>query len=202
MAGRPLLVALKKRIAEDDLEDEIFEAIADGIPIGKMCEMFGISSRKMFYDWKKNSPKLEEKFQAARKFSAEAHAEMAGEVLDKVGESKLLTSPEVALAMGKVKYRQWLAGVRDKEQYGTQDKANIQINIGDLHMAALQSPGARPQIAGAVSLEPEIPEADYEEIEGVKETSKDGEADAYSGNIEIRPSTPLEFLAPELEELL
>ena len=196
-------MALKQRIEKEGLEDEIFEAISDGLSIGKVCEKFGITSRKMFYDWKKNKPELEDKFQAAKKFSAEAHLELAETALDALDKQSHLTSPEVALVMGKVKYRQWLAGVRDKEQYGPQDTARIQINIGDLHMAALQSPGARPQIAAAPVPETLIPVEDVPfEIEG--ETSQDGEAEAYSGKMENGPSTPLASpsLAPELGDLL
>ena len=202
MAGRPLLTALKQRIEKEGLEDQIFEALADGLSIGKMCEKFKISSRKMFYDWKKNVPSLEEKWQAAKKISAEAHVELAEDALDKLAKQSHVTSADVALTTQVIKYRQWLAGVRDKDQYGPTDIAKIQINIGDLHMEALQSQGARPQIAAVGLPALKIPEAEYEEIEG--ESSNDGEADALRGTVELGPSTPLASpsLALELGELL
>lgn len=204
MAGRPKLLALKKRIAEEGIEDEIFEAIAEGESIRAICEQFDISSRKMLYDWVGKTGPLKDKFVAARLISADAHAEMAGEALDTI-DSALLTGPEVSLAVGKMKYRQWLASVRDKEQYGAQTGAAIQISFGDLHMAALQSPGARPQIA-AVRPSERIQDAEILHVEEAEDASNDGEADAYSGE-QSGPNAPLavpasDALAPELGELL
>lgn len=210
MPGRPKLLALKKRIADEEIEDEIFEAIAEGHSIQRVCEMFDISSRKMLYDWKKNLHEGEAKFNAARRISADAHAEKAGDALDDLDGERLLTGPEVSLAIGKMKYRQWLASVRDKEQYGAQNGAAVHISFGDLHMSALQSPGARPQIEGPQ--ETLIPAEEYAEAEILSieeagdEASNDGEANAQTGEIQ-GPNTPLAVpafgaLAPELGELL
>jgi hypothetical protein len=198
MAGRPKLTALKVRIAENDLEDEIFGAIAGGMSIGKVCERYDISSRKMFYDWKKAHPDRERKYAEARKISGEAHAEMAGDAFAALNKKDFVTGPEVSLAMGEMKYHQWLAGVYDKDQFGTKDEKNINISFGDVYMETLLA-RARPSIA---ALEPEkIVEAEYEQIIGPGDKGVEGEPDALMGEKSgaVTPSeSPVHSIAPEL----
>lgn len=200
MPGRPKLLALKKRIADDDLEDEIFEAIAEGTPIGKMCEMFQITSRKMFYDWKGKEGPRHDKYKQARLIAAEAHAEEAGAILDDLHkDAALMTGPDVQLATSRSKYQQWLASVKDRDQFGSQDKSPaVLLQFGDLHFEALRQ--GRPGKPDRTISAPEIPEADYEIVE--IGAGKDGEATAQTGHI-VEPITPpAPSLAPELGELL
>ena len=204
MAGRPKLLALRKRIAEDDLEDEIFEAVAEGMSIGNLCEKFDITSRKMFYDWKRKEGPTHDKYLAARLIAAEAHAEKAGEILDELKNQTLLTGPDVQAATSRSKYQQWLASVKDRDSFGTQDKGpTLNLSFGDLHLDALRN--AMPQNRNVVLGPPvfehdQIPveEANFE-IVGV---GNDGEAEAHSGPVE-GPITPLApALAAELGDLL
>ncbi len=205
-------MALKKRIAEGDLEDDIFEAVAEGLPIGEVCEKFHITSRKMFYDWKGKDGDRNEKYKAARIIAGEAHAEKAGEILDDLDDKTLLTGPEVQAAVSRSKYQQWLAGVKDRDQFGTQDKgATVNLNFSDLHFEALRN--ARPGLIADRTLQPveerpsevattsqplQIEEAHYETVGA----GNDGEADAQSGQIEGPISSPAPTLASELGELL
>ena len=214
MPGRPKLFALKKRIAEDGLEDEIFEAIAEGLSIANLCTKFQITSRKMFYDWKGKEGPRQDKYTAARLIAGEVHAEKAGEILDKLDDKLLLTGPEVQAAVARSKYQQWLASVKDRDQFGTPDQgATINLSFGDLHMAALKSPGARPQIeapeptllipveeptTGTFSSLIPVQEAEFEQV---GEAGNDGEADAQLGKIDEPISSPVS-LAPELSDLL
>ena len=228
MAGRPKLLALRKRIAENDLEDEIFEAVAEGMSIGNLCEKFDITSRKMFYDWKRKEGPTHDKYLAARLIAAEAHAEKAGEILDELKDKTLLTGPDVQAATSRSKYQQWLASVKDRDSFGAQDKGpTLNLSFGDLHLDALRN--AMPQnriempevhipfvqiddgtppitstVTGTdgpemfISLEDDA-DADFEEIVGV---GNDGEAEAHSGPVE-GPITPLApALAAELGDLL
>ena len=147
MPGRPKLFALKKRIAEDGLEDEIFEAIAEGLSIANLCTKFQITSRKMFYDWKGKEGPRQDKYTAARLIAGEVHAEKAGEILDKLDDKLLLTGPEVQAAVARSKYQQWLASVKDRDQLGTQDKGRTNnLTFGRFHMAGIKHPGSRPRI--------------------------------------------------------
>ncbi|MEE8607922.1 MAG: hypothetical protein V3S55_09965 [Nitrospiraceae bacterium] len=205
MPGRPKLLALRKRIAEEDLEDEIFEAVAEGLSITKVCEQFQITSRKMFYDWKGKEGPRQDKYTAARLIAGEVHAEKAGEILDKLGEpGKFITGPDVSLATARSKYQQWLAGVKDRDQFGPQDKgATLNLNFGDQHFEALMSPGARPHLSERGKPDPLVPiqEAEFVELENVG-AGNDGEAEAQSGITEGPITPPAPTLAPELVDLL
>lgn len=232
MSGRPKLLALKKRIEADGTEDDIFEAVAEGLPIGKLCTKFGITSRKMFYDWKGKEGPRHDKYRAARIIAGEAHAELAGEILDDLDDKVLLTGPEVQAAVSRSKYQQWLASIKDREQFGVQEKgATINLNFGELHFDALRA--ARPKllpkdpfknVSGSTleeaTVDPIIPiitaedievsdlgdggEPYYEPIEDeTVGAGNDGEADAQSGQIDEPISPPAPTsLAPELGELL
>ena len=214
MAGRPKLLALRKRIAENDLEDEIFEAVAEGMSIGNLCEKFDITSRKMFYDWKRKEGPTHDKYLAARLIAAEAHAEKAGEILDELKDKTLLTGPDVQAATSRSKYQQWLASVKDRDSFGAQDKGpTLNLSFGDLHLDALRNAMPQNRIETAVGRGSVlIPEAEVIEelviagndgygFENVG-VGNDGEAEAHSGPVE-GPITPLApALAAELGDLL
>lgn len=201
-------MALRKRIAEEDLEDEIFEAVAEGLSITKVCEQFQITSRKMFYDWKGKEGPRHDKYLAARVIAGEAHAEMAGEILDKLAGSKFLTGPDVQAATARSKYQQWLASVKDRDNFGPQDKgAIVNLNFGDQHFEALMSPSARPRImpsqGAPTTLETLTPVEEYQEAEFENVgAGNDGEAKAQPGITEGPITPPAPTLAPELGDLL
>ena len=161
-----------------------------------VCNTFQISSRKMLYDWiKKGGDERAEMFRQARHLSADAHAEKAGDALNALGGTGFITGPEVTLAIGLSKYQQWLASVRDRDTYGANDGTKVQINIGQLHLEALQAVGA----ADMLQLPEETPEADFTVVEG-----QDDEADALQGDKPgpiVPPEAPL-GLSDELRELL
>ena len=197
-------MALKKRIAEGHLEDEIFEAVAEGLSVSKVCKRFDITSRKMFYDWKGKEGPRHDKYRAARTIAAGAHAELAGQILDSLDDKEFLTGPDVQAAVARSKYQQWLAGIKNRDEYGAQDKsAKVVLNFGELHFEALRN--AQPNLLPGHTPTPEyteyVPEADYVELETVG-VGNDGEADAQSGQIEGPISPPAPALASELGELL
>ncbi len=198
MAGRPLLLALAKRIDTEGLEDLIFEAVAEGIPVGKMCEKFGITSRKMFYDWKGKSGARHEQYLAARLIAAEAHAEKAGEILDELKDKVLLTGPDVQAATSRSKYQQWLASVKNREEFGTNQAPAVVVAFGELHFDALRAgvptkvivPAVAPPTATQITAEP-IREAEYEQLDIEDEVAvgNDGEDEAQSGTT-LDPISP------------
>lgn len=218
MTGRPKLLALKKRIADEGLEDDIFEAVAEGLSITKVCEQFGITSRKMFYDWKGKDGERHDKYRAAKLISAEAHAEQAGVELDDLKNKVLLTGPEVTAAVARSKYRQWLAAMNDRDQFGVQQGPAVVLAFGDLHFDALRKASAKAiaaptPIITAKDIEvtdlgagpDEDGEPYYEQIDiedEINGAGKDGEAEAQSGHTEGPITPPAPSLAPELSDLL
>ena len=140
MAGRPKLAAFEKHIAKIGGDDVVFEHIADGKSMVRVAELVGASSRGLLYTWMKNPkrPEREDKRKAARRISAHATAEDAGLILDALADEQVGTGPDVQLATSRAKYRQWLAGVRNREEYGDQSGMTVNLSVGDLHLGALQ----------------------------------------------------------------
>ncbi len=212
MTGRPKLLALKKRIADEGIEDDIFEAVAEGLSITKVCERFGITSRKMFYDWKGKEGPRHDMYVAAKLISAEAHADLAGEELEALRGQTLLTGPDVTAAVARSKYQQWRASMKDRDQFGPQQGPAVVLQFGDLHFDALRKASAKAIGRTPETLIPveEHTEADpqepmFEQIDIEDEiigAGKDGEAEAQSGHTEGPITPPAPTLAPELGELL
>jgi transposase-like protein len=160
MAGRPMLERLARDIeAREGGEEYIFERLADGEPVGRVAESFGVS-RRMLYTWRDmhgHEKRRRQKWDAALRASAEAHAEDGLEDLEKLtAEGNVPTSAEVQAATGRAKYRQWLASKRNPEQFG--DRAmELNINFGQLHLDAVQQ---------SKQLAPPVVEAEVLAIEG------------------------------------
>jgi hypothetical protein len=147
MASREVLHRLARDIEAAGGEDAVFERVAAGEPMRRIMESFGVS-RTMFYRWRdiegkgsESSERRKLKMEEALKVSADAHAEDAGEILDTAGEDLALTSPGATIAQARAKYRQWLAGVRNRETFGDSPKAHIEVSIGGLHLDALRVRG-------------------------------------------------------------
>jgi transposase-like protein len=162
MPGRPVLHRLCDRIAEEaaardlDPEEYVSGFVADGESVRKVAARFGVSKHLM-YEWLRMDPsgRREELFQAARKASAEAHADRAGEVLEEV-DPHLATSPMVQLANSRSNYHRWMAEVRDRDTFGNKPAAVVNVSLGALHLDALRQAGSVPVLtavelpAGAV----------------------------------------------------
>ena len=156
MPSRPKLTALSQHIEANGGEDWVFEFVAEGLSMKKVAEAVGASSRGMLYSWiKAGGEERKQKLKAARRESAHNLAEDGVGILDDLADAQLVTSPEVSLASSRANYRKWLAGVRNREEYGERS-ALVEISIGDLHLEAL----ARHSAARLP-----IPEAEYEVID-------------------------------------
>jgi hypothetical protein len=170
MSGRPVLRALAAWIEEAGGDLWVFDQIADGVPVGKVAEQITLKghggiSRPLLYQWRDMQGEDSERrrgWAAAMKDAAHAHAEKAGEVWDTLPEDP--TTGQVQRARGQSEYRRWLAGHRNREDYGEGVKAGVVVNIGSLHLDALRQAGhiAREEIPHAEVLE--LP-AEIEEVE-------------------------------------
>lgn len=148
MAGRPKLQALKKQIESLGGDGWIVDRIADGDKISDIAKDLGVS-RQLIYRWADASPERKELVHAALRASSHSLAEDAGSVLDDMAKKTDLSSAEVALASHRAQYRKWLAGVRNKEDYGDKAAPTVQISVGSLHLDALRVAGADPKIKEA-----------------------------------------------------
>jgi hypothetical protein len=147
--SRPHLANLERRIAllgtdEIEGEDVIFERIASGENIGRIAQSLNVS-RSMLYVWRDHLPHKErrqEKWEAARKLSAEALIETADTVLDALAETRDVTPAQVSIGRERVSLLKWRAGVMDRETYGDKSGGTINVqNLNILHLEALQRLG-------------------------------------------------------------
>lgn len=187
MAGTPKFQLLCKAIEECGGEEYIWERVADGDSMKTIAQSLGFS-RGLLYKWiNRDKERRRAKLKEARELSADAHAEDAGEVLDDLSEQPGVTSAEVQLANARANYRKWLAGVRNREEYGERQQAGITVNVGSLHLDALRA-------AGSMELSP--PSADGDgEPELLEAEVVDAEAEA-----EDRHYRRKEWLEREVEE--
>ena len=143
MPGRQRLQALGARIEGQGGEAVIFDRIADGETITAICRTYSVS-RRMIYNWiHAGGEDREHGWKLAKELSAEAHAEKAGEVLEDVAGG-IITTADVSLAGKRSAYHQWLAGKRNRKEFGEDaGKVNVQVNVlADLHLDALRKAGS------------------------------------------------------------
>lgn len=164
MAGRPVLDRLNAAIEEAGGDEMMFDQVAAGKPIGEIMEPWGVS-RQMFYAWLDSREGRREKYEEAKRQSADAHVEEAHDIL--MGANpKQVHSAQVSMLKAQVGFKKWLAAKRNPEEYGEQNQQiDFNINLNDFHLEALQKHGGR-EIPG----EKEV-EADYEVLESGQESS-------------------------------
>lgn len=162
MAGRPYLRRFEQRIQEEGGDDAIFDRVAAGEPLKKIAESYDTSVTTL-YRWiyggrpsqdpnKPPSPRALA-YKEAKAMSAEPLADEAGEILD---SAKPVTSAEATIVKARAEHRRWLAGIRDREQFGdAQPQVAVNVSLGDLHFEALLAKGSSA----------EVEEAEYEEID-------------------------------------
>lgn len=170
--GRPRQVEFNRRIAEKGAveglsgDEWFFLQIAGGRSLSEAMGQFGMS-RAWFYTWLKEAPEQRRALYAeAKRMSAEAIADEAGEVLDDLASNPLATPTAVALATARSRYKQWLASKRDPEQFGERQAAvNVQLNVGALHLDALRQVGRVPAEQSKVLLAEVVGEVVGEVVE-------------------------------------
>lgn len=160
--GTRLLGLFSKHVEAHGGDDWVFSFVEEGHSMRKVAELTGCSSRGMLYNWIKNGGEARRaKLNAARKISAHCHAEDAGEVLDDLAQEGVISSADVSLASSRARYKQWLAGMRNREEYGEKAGVEINLSVGDLHLDAL-----RRNSAGVVApLPPSAPVLEAEVVE-------------------------------------
>ncbi len=116
-------------------------------------------SRSLLYRWLNMESERKEAWREAKRLSADALVEQAGELLDSAEEIVGITSAKVSLRRERAAYRRWLASVRNREEYGeSPSSVNVAVSLGDLHMQALLAGGGY----ASQKREPELLEAEVE----------------------------------------
>jgi transposase-like protein len=138
MTGRPVRQRLLKDIEASGGWPAVLERIENGETITKIARSFNVS-RGFFARLLHEDGGRSESVTRARKAAANALVEEAVEIVDSASP----TRDELQHAKLRSDSRLWLASKLDREQYGDRGQVPVQVNIGELHLTALQA-AARP----------------------------------------------------------
>jgi hypothetical protein len=86
-------------------------------------------------------PDAPERLAEARRSGGAALVESAVQILD---EAPTDSREELTKAKARADIRTWLAGKHDPASYGERTQVGVQLNLGQLHLAALMQPVPRP----------------------------------------------------------
>lgn len=152
MAGTPKTHELHVNVEKAGGWDIVIEAIADGATLRMLAKKFGVS-RGWF--WRILTSDPARKAEYAKALSERAHS-LAEESLEIVDDANEMTPGGVQKAKLRAELRQWLAGV-DNARYAKQNKIDVNITVGQLHLDALRRrayPPSLPIKEAVIEIEP------------------------------------------------
>ncbi len=139
MPGQP-----KRRQMEQQLEELgglpwLCEQIADGHSLRDIAAEHLNCSRWSVMRWLHSDPDREAHYQEAKREGAAAMVEEGKTLLDTADEQ---STAAVQKARFRADYRKWYAGVVDRKGFGPPNqRTEVNLTIGELHLAALQAAG-------------------------------------------------------------
>lgn len=161
-ASTALTRSLKAAVAEAGGREALYEMVAGGLSAREIAGALGLERTDERAQWAiyRELRKDMESYDEARRASAHAHAERAGEIFEMYGEKPDtgLTSAQAKLMADKAGWHKWMAEMRSGQSAGG---VNINVDLGQLYLGALREKGSmeqnpdRPRHSAAV-------EADYE----------------------------------------
>jgi hypothetical protein len=112
--------------------EAVYDFVRAGLTMPQIAERLGLppEAAEDVRNWLRR--KDPEAYQQARKDSADAHEDRALSVL---GERAPATNADASWRRDKMKYHQWVSDLRS----GRRDQAQIQVNIGQMHLDALKA---------------------------------------------------------------
>lgn len=133
--------------------DTVYAMVAAGLSASEIAEELGLDGnkpvvRQSIYTWLQRN---DEKYEEAKRISAEAHAELAGEAY---GDTVPATSAEAKWRNDRSNWHRWMAEQRSPD-FGRGD--GLQVSIGELHLSALRQAGSMEK----AEREREAIDADY-----------------------------------------
>lgn len=150
MPGQPKMRALEIAIAAlPDGEDTLFERIADGEFIKPIAASLG-TTRPMIYLWISKREGRKKKFEVAKEIASHSYVEDGQIGLD--APLNPLDHPgEPGMRKSRAEYRKWLAGVRNRKEYGPKEQGplvNFNLGFGGEHLDALKKFGNARALKG------------------------------------------------------
>ncbi len=145
MPGRPIRRKMIADIREQGgLEIAVFDRLRDGESLTAVARSFGVH-RSTLWRYLNSDTARYAKYELAQRQSAAAMVEEARQKLADVSEHAKdnANSAYVQAVRNEATYVQWQAGMTDRRAFGPPDhrtSLNV-LNIGELHLAALQKLG-------------------------------------------------------------
>jgi len=130
MAGRRITRAHYVRL--DELEDNIYEDLATGLPVTQAILKYKVSKR-IWYGWLEKAPGRMDRYLQARRRWAEHLAEETLAIADSS------TDPgDAAVNKLRIDTRKWLAGRVDPDSWADKAQPAVQISLQSEHLNALK----------------------------------------------------------------
>ena len=106
---------MDKRVTPSDvLLDVIFERVANGKPLTKICKESGMPSKKTFLQWVEEDETTLQRYEAAMLMQADFYANQ----ITKLAKKKTNTSEENAHNQLRINARKWVASKLNPKKYG------------------------------------------------------------------------------------
>ena len=136
MAGKELKKRILKEVAERGGADYVYEKVASGITITKWAsEEYGCS-RSYLSRALRSVPEYAMALDNALPEAADAMMEEGMSRADALGKDS--TQSEIAAVREQINMRKALAAGWNRDRYGSGPRAEITLNLGDLHLDALR----------------------------------------------------------------
>lgn len=154
--------SVRSAVAEAGGDEVLYGYVEAGLSASEILETLGLERSErgtyVVYRILNSDP---ERYEEAKRISADAHAERAGEIFEMYGEKPdgSLTSAQAKLMADKANWHKWLAELRAGRMRGG---VEVNVDVGQLHLDALRQVGSRKSAQRS-----EPVEADYEIEEGV-----------------------------------
>lgn len=135
MAGHPKRNALIAQIeAMPGGWNDVLEAIADGATLRMLGEKFNVS-RSFIYRVIVEEPEREKLYQEALRMRADAMIDESIDIADTINPSLPADAQKAKL---RIELRKWLAAVDNARYQRAEQRLNVNVNIGQLHLDALR----------------------------------------------------------------
>lgn len=140
MAAKPITRAAHAKIRTAGGEAWVFSQVADGRTLKALAEELGIS-RPMLSAWCNAAPRRDA-YTHAKRAAADALVEEGLAITDRVSDPS-----EVPAAKLQADFRRWMAGKINREAWGDQHGALVNVDLGQLHLEALRQFNAEEKAA-------------------------------------------------------
>ncbi len=132
MAAKPITRAAHAKIKTAGGEAWVFSQVAEGRTLKALAEELGIS-RPILSAWCNALPRRDA-YTHARRAAADALVEEGLAIADSARDPS-----EVPAAKLQADFRRWMAGKIDRESWGEQQGALVNIDLGQMHLEALRA---------------------------------------------------------------